>query len=283
MKSRLTLAAANRCLTTRRPRVIGHRGAALWYPENTLESLKAANDAGADILEFDIHITKDGHVVVCHDKTIDRTTDGVGRIADLALAQLKKLDAGYRFTTDGGKTFPFRGKGITIPTLAEVFAAFPDTPMLVEIKTSQERLLKPLVELIDRHGRFDSVIIQVFSMPRKLVGKLRALDARVVTGHSTAEIVRFCALSRFGVSRLFRRRAVTFEVPVRKKRYTIVTPRFVRLAHALGIEVFVWTINNEAEMRRLLAMGVDGIYSDDPALLRKVTDEGLAKGSFKSR
>lgn len=274
MNSRLTLAAANRCLTTRRPRVIGHRGAALRVPENTLASLAAARDAGADILEIDIHMTVDGHIVVCHDKTVDRTTNGAGRIADLTLSQLKQLDAGYRFTGDGGKTFPFRGQGISIPTLAEVFEAF-DLPMLVEIKTADERLLKPLVELLDRHGRFESVIIQVFSISRKLVRRLRSLDPRVITGHSTAEIATFCALMRFGVQRLFRRRALTFEVPVKKKRYPIVTPRFVRLAHALGIEVFVWTINNEAEMRRLLAMGVDGIYSDDPALLRKVTDEGL--------
>lgn len=279
MKSRLTLAAANRCLTTRRPRVIGHRGCALWYPENTLISLQAAIDAGADILEFDVHMTKDGHIVVVHDKTVDRTTNGVGRICDKTLAQLRQLDAGYRFTTDGGKTFPYRGKGVTIPTLAEVFDAFPGMPMLVEIKSSDERLLKPLVDILNRYGRFESVIIQVFSISRKLVSKLRALDVRVVTGHSTAEIATFLALLRFGVARLFRRRAVTFEVPVSKKRYRIVTPRFVKLAHALGIEVFVWTINNEAEMRRLLAMGVDGIYSDDPALLRKVTDEGLWKGA----
>src|SRR3954469_17581829 len=115
--------------------VIGHRGNRAHAPENTIESFAQAVAAGADAIEFDVRVTADGIAVVHHDPTVNRTTDGTGEIARLTFDQLKRLDAGAKFTRDAGKTFPYRGKGHRIPTLDEVIEAFPATPLLIEIKT----------------------------------------------------------------------------------------------------------------------------------------------------
>ena len=120
-----------------RPLVFAHRGGGGLFPENTLEAFKYSAEMGVDVLELDIHSTADGKLVVMHDATVDRTTDGNGRVNELTFDQLKKLDAGYKFTNDGGKTFPFRGKNITVPTLDEVFSAFP--AMTFNIEPKQQR------------------------------------------------------------------------------------------------------------------------------------------------
>src|ERR1035437_2615472 len=115
--------------------VIAHRGNSAFFPENTLESFQQGMALGADALEFDVRVSRDGTAVVIHDPTLDRTTDGTGAVSALTLEELQRLDAGYRVTRDGGRTFPFRGVGITIPTLELVLSAFPGAHMIVEIKT----------------------------------------------------------------------------------------------------------------------------------------------------
>src|SRR5215212_4458754 len=115
--------------------VIGHRGNRAYAPENTIESFAQAVAAGADAIEFDVHVSADGIAVVHHDPTVERTTDGRGSIGRLTFDQLRELDAGANFTLDKGKSFPYRGKGHRIPSLDEVIEAFPSTPLLIELKT----------------------------------------------------------------------------------------------------------------------------------------------------
>ena len=117
-----------------RPTILGHRGAAGEAPENTLESFRLGLAQGADIIESDVHVTRDGVPVLIHDEAVDRTTDGCGRVAELDWDELQRLDAGYRFSPDGGSSFPFRGRGLRVPALEEAFRELPDVRLNLELK-----------------------------------------------------------------------------------------------------------------------------------------------------
>ena len=141
--------------------IVGHRGNAAHAPENTIESFRQAVDLGVDALELDVHLSRDGHVVVIHDSTLDRTTDGSGRVERLPLSEIRRVDAGARFTRDGGTTRPYRGTGVRVPSLDEVLGAFPRTPLLIEIKA--DAASGPARALIERHGAMDRCIVASFS------------------------------------------------------------------------------------------------------------------------
>lgn len=257
----------------RRPRIMAHRGASGEAPENTIPAFQLAIEQDADVLEMDVHLTSDGHVVVCHDGTVDRMTDGTGPVASMTLAQLQRLDAGYRFTTDGGKTFPYRGKGVYIPTLKEVLERFPQMPFNIEIKAEDRKLVEGTCELLDAFGRFadQSVVLAAFRHP--LMELLRkAAPGHAQTSFSVSEIRQFLLKTWLLLPR-FNSTGVAFQVPVRKSILRIVTPRFVRVAHRLGFEVHPWTIDDKKEMHRLLDMGVDGLFTNFPARAREVLAE----------
>jgi glycerophosphoryl diester phosphodiesterase len=254
----------------RHPRVMAHRGASGEAPENTIPAFALAVEQDADILEMDVHLTSDGVVVVCHDPTVDRTTDGSGAIASMTFAELQQLDAGYRFTADGGKTFPYRGKGIRIPTLEEVLCTFPGMPVNIEVKAHSRKLVEATVALLAHYGRFADRSAMLAAFNDDLMKLIRAaVPDGAYTSFSVTETRRFmmCAWLRvFG----FRSPGLAFQVPVRKSVLRIVTPRFVRTAKRFGFEVHPWTIDDEREMHRLLDMGVDGLFTNYPARARKV-------------
>lgn len=262
---------------TRRPRVIAHRGSSGTHPENTMVAFQQAVEDGADILEMDVHLTRDRHVVVCHDPTVDRTTDGSGRIANMTLAELTALDAGYRFSADGGKTFPFRGQGVRIPTFEEILAAFPQMPMNVEIKVNDPRLVGTFLDMLGKHDRFKDVMVLVAAEAAELMSRVRAQQPLAVTGHSSPEVKRFLALSLLHLPGLFKPKAPAMQVPYRRNWFRVVTPSFVRHAHRLGMEVHVWTINQESDMTDLLQMGADGLFTDFPGRMRRLVDSGRWK------
>ena len=132
--------------------VIAHRGGWGLWPENTLFAFQNAVDLGVDMLELDIRGTKDGHIVVFHDSRLRRTTNGTGRVNEFTLEELKKLDAGYQWSPDDGKTFPFRGKGIVIPTLKEVFESFPEMRISIEIKDREPQMVTSFIDVICKYG-----------------------------------------------------------------------------------------------------------------------------------
>lgn len=254
------------------PLVIAHRGASADAPENTLLAFLLAVQARADICELDVRLSKDSVLVVIHDATVDRTTNGRGKVSDFTLAELRALDAGYNFTTDSGKTYPYRGKGITIPTLEEVLAAHPNQKFLTELKDSRELAATRLHDLVRKLNAFDRVIVQLIGVKHKIGRKLRKIDERLVTGHTSKEIATFLLLSRLRLTRLFKTRGITFEVPQKKYRYKVVTPLFVRQAHKAGIAVVVWTVNSPSDMKRLRDMQVDGLVTDSPRTARSLID-----------
>src|ERR1051325_5675034 len=145
-----------------RPLVIAHQGGDGIRPGDTMLAFENATQIGADVLEMDAHITKDSQIVLMHDEKVDRTTNGKGLIEDLTLAQLKKLDAAYGWSNDGGKTFPYRGQGIQVPTLEELFQKFPQMRYVIEIKLTQNPIDKPLCDLIRKFSMQDKVVIASF-------------------------------------------------------------------------------------------------------------------------
>src|SRR6202161_3923041 len=165
-------------------RVFGHRGSAGTHPENTLESFAAAVAAGVEYLEFDLHMTRDGEVVVSHDDHLDRNCGRPGVIRDLTYAELASADAGRMFTLDGS-TFPFRDKGIRIPRLAEVLAAFPKLRMIVEVKQIATSVVAPMLALIDRAGMRRNVLVA--SEHQEPLDEVRMLAPEIPTNFSYLE------------------------------------------------------------------------------------------------
>ncbi len=142
-----------------KPRIIGHRGAAGEAPENTLVSFQRAVRDGAQFIELDVRGSRDGEVMVIHDATVKRTTNGSGAVSKQNLKDLEALDAGYRFSRDGGKSYPYRGQDIRIPTLKEIFDALPRTRFIVEIKQARPSIVKRVFEEVRRAGKEEAVLL----------------------------------------------------------------------------------------------------------------------------
>ncbi len=250
-----------------RPVAFAHRGGAAVWPENTLTSFEGAVALGFRYLETDVHRTRDGAIVCFHDPTLDRTTDGSGFVFERTLAELKRLDAGYRFTRDGVR-FPFRGKGCRIPTLEEAFALHPELRLNVEIKQRSPQMERAMWDEIDRLGVHDRILVAAAHDP--IVHRFRALrpGAAIPTSPGVRGVIRFVLAARAGLPPRVPYHAL--QVPVRHGPVRVVTRRFVDAAHARGLRVHVWTIDETAEMHRLLDLGVDGVMTDHPARLARV-------------
>lgn len=243
--------------------VMAHRGGAGLWPENTMYAFKRAVEMGVDVLEIDMHSTSDGVLVIIHDDTLDRTTNGTGRVNFLSLAQLKALDAGYRWSQDGGRTFPYRGQGITVPTLEEVFSAFPLMRFNIDIKQAQPSLTSPFCRMIRASEMTNRVMVASFK-PEAL-DEFRQDCSGVATSASAADVLAFMALKTEppeAASRVTLPQAL--QVPEYAGGRQVLTREFVDAAHRRHLEVHAWTINDEAAMRRMLDLGVDGIITDYP-------------------
>ncbi len=258
------------CRERDRVLVMAHRGWRGRFPENTMLSFQRAAELGVDALEMDIHSTADGELVVIHDATVDRTTNGKGPVQSFTLAELKQLDAGYWWTPDNGRSYPFRGQGVTIPTLAEVFAAFPNFWINIDIKQANPPIVTPFVEMIRAYGMTNQVVVGSFHEP--VIQAFRQACPEVVTAASAGEVRRLLVLSRLGLGRFYRGGAQAVQIPEKYGRFQIITPRFVQAAHHHDMAVHVWTVNETAEMQRLIQLGVDGIMTDYPDRLLRLLE-----------
>ena len=253
-----------------RPRIGGHRGAAGSMPENTLASFARALEEGAAFVELDVHETRDGEVVVIHDETVQRTTDGAVAVREMRLSELQRLDAGFRFTQDSGSTHPFRGRGIRIPTLREFFSEFPRARATVEIKALSPPGIEALMDLVEEFQRAPEVLVaaQDDSVMQAVRGVVRGRGLSVATGFAMGEIRAFMAALWSGREPPSGSAGQAMQIPRRYDGRDLVTPESVAAAHERDVEVHVWTVNELEEMKELLAMGVDGIVTDYPARLR---------------
>ena len=258
--------------------MFGHRGASGEAPENTRVAFERALAQGAAILETDVHVTRDGEVVISHDPDVARNTEGTGRIADLTLAELARLDAGYRFSADGGASHPWRGRGVRIPSLREVFEALPGVRFNIEIKANDPRLVAGVVRLVAEHGRAEHTLLAAAEDETLAAvrAELARRGVRTALGASVGDVLGYvrAALGQGEPPR----EPMALQIPPSFSGEPLVTKPLVAFAHAHDVQVHVWTVNEEAEMERLLDLGVDGLMSDFPGRLRAVVDARRAGG-----
>lgn len=249
------------------PLLIAHRGGAGLKPENTLAAFLDADAVWrADMIELDVRATSDGHCVVIHDATVDRTTNGAGAVAGMTLAEIQSLDAGYRYTNDG-RTFPWRNQGLRVPTIEEVFAALPAMRFTVEVKIASAQV--PLFKAIAEYQATERVIA---------AGERNAYRTlfhayRGPISASLEQSLPFYFMHRLRMSALSWMRADVVQMPEYYRGRRMLTQRLVQDLHARGILVHVWTVNDAADMHRLLDWGVDGILTDYPDRLAAVLHE----------
>jgi glycerophosphoryl diester phosphodiesterase len=247
-------------------RVFAHQGGDGLRPSNTMSAFQNAVDLGADVLEMDIHSTLDGVIVVIHDATVDRTTDGVGRVGNYRFEELQQLDAGYDWPTleeESARTDrPFRGQGITIPSLQEVFIAFPDMPMNIEIKQQSPSLATPLCIMLRTYEMTDQVLVASFH--QQAINEFRQVCPEVPTAAVEGEIRTFYIFSTIGMTAVYQPIAYAFQVPEYAGDLHVVTEDFVQNAQSLNIDVHPWTINDPEQIQRMIDLGVNGIITDYP-------------------
>ncbi|MFD9097262.1 glycerophosphodiester phosphodiesterase [Streptomyces collinus] len=236
------------------PIAFAHRGGAADGLENTVAQFGRAAELGYRYMETDVHATADGRLVAFHDSTLDRVTDGAGRIADLPWQDVRQARVGGREP---------------VPLFEELLETFPAARWNVDVKA--EPALRPLLELIERAGAWDRVCVGSFSEARVLRAQ-RLAGPRLATSFGTRGVLSL-RLRSWGLPAAVRRSAVAAQVPEAQSGVPVVDHRFVRAAHARGLQVHVWTVNEPERMHRLLDLGVDGIMTDHIDTLRKVMED----------
>lgn len=251
------------------PLFFAHRGGSLLRPENTMVAFEHGMALGADALELDIQQTRDGELVVIHDPTLDRTTSGSGPVANFSLDEVRAFDAGYRFTPDNGATFPYRGKGVTVPTLRQVFERFPDTRINIDLKESTPDREARLWALIQEFTAEDRVCAGCFAHAA-LVRFRHLTGRRVATSASPREVRSFVLGAVSHLTSWLRPAYDALQVPDTYGSVRIVSRTTVEAAHRLGVDIHVWTVDERSHMEALLALGVDGLMTDRPDTLADV-------------
>lgn len=263
----------------RRVLAYAHQGGAKEAPSSTLMAIEMALSAGASAIELDVHATADGELVVCHDATVDRTTDGTGAIADRTLADLRRLDNAHwwvpGYQTDPGRPpaeYPLRGRApgepdLGIATLREVLERFPDVILNLDIKQTAPAVPPyeaALAALLRSFGRRDDVIVASFD--DRATDAFSAVAPEIPTSAGTLSTATFWRAVAAGETPPPLRH-VALQIPARQGDLIVTTPELVEAAHRAGVAVHVWTIDDRPEMEALLDMGVDGIISDMPSVL----------------
>jgi len=248
--------------------VIAHRGGRSLGPENTLYTFKRAVELGTDVLEMDLQTTSDGALVILHDREVHRTTNGKGAVDSYTLSELKKLDAGFRWSPNNSRSYPLRNKGVTIPTLTEVFKAFPGTRINIEIKSSQVNTIQDLCRTIRDNGMSEKVMVACFDAGK--LGEFRSVCPEVATSAGASEAAMFYWLQWAHLESAYSPSAQALQIPEAYGDNRIATRRFLDAAHARNLRVHVWTVNDTESMQRLIQLGVDGIMTDYPERLVKI-------------
>lgn len=252
---------------------VGHRGAAGHAPENTLVSFEKAVEFGVKVLEMDVHLTADRQLVVIHDQTLERTTNGVGRVRDRTMDELRRLDAGYRFTPDGGQTYPWRGRDVRLSTLDEVADTYPDHSFVLEIKPGDPVMGEAVAAFCNARnqphrflvGSFYDTVMRVF----------RRSAPAYATGAGRAETKRFVFRAWFRSSA---RQPLPFEaliIPRTHRGLRVATKRVIQEAQEAGLQVHVWTVNLPSDIQTLFRHGANGITSDYPDRTMSILREGV--------
>lgn len=250
-----------------RPLVYAHRGGAALRPENTIAAFDHGLDLGADGLEFDVRLSRDGVVVVHHDATLERTTNGRGALADCTAEELARLDAGYWFQRERGEEYPCRGLAGGVPTLREVLRRYPDAPLIIELKQNDPELARRTIDELRGTHSVDRAVLGSYYW--RALRAARAYEPSIRTGAAQEE-ARWALYRSWVHWPLGRTPYQEFQVPECSGRTRIVTPRFIAYARSAGLPVKVWTVNDPADMERFLRWGAEALISDRPDLAVQV-------------
>jgi glycerophosphoryl diester phosphodiesterase len=263
----------------RKPLVLGHRGAAGVAPENTLVSFARGLADGADIVESDVHITRDRVPVLMHDADVDRTTDGTGPVSGFSLDALQKLDAGARFSAASGftaKAWRPGGERAFVPSLEQAFDALPGVRFNLEIKADSRALVEAVVALVQARGREEITLLTcgedaLQAQLREVIGER---GARPALGASLADILEVVRSALEGGAPATD--SMALQIPRDFAGRRLVTKALLDHAHAHGIEIHVWTINEPSDMTELLDLGVDGLVTDLPGVMADLREQRQA-------
>ena len=248
---------------------VAHRGASGEVPENTLPAVALALQRyQTDLVELDLRLTKDGVPVILHDETLERTTNGKGPVRRQNFRELKTLDAGFRFDPEGKKSFPFRGKGITVPALEEVLRGFPESGFLLEIKEKDPECVPRILNVIERVPAKGNLLMASFHGP--VIRTVRGLRPTFIrTALSRGEVFRAWLAFRFKAKNYFPP-AHLASLPLSEHGLRFDDPDWIAFLHERGVGVFYWTVDEPKEMERLIGAGVDGILTNFPERLNRV-------------
>jgi len=250
--------------------IYAHMGGDGVWPGDTLYAFDKAAALGVDAFDMDAHITRDGQIVLIHDESVDRTTNGSGKVEAMTLAELKELDAAYKWSADDSKTFPFRGQGITVPTLVEVFQKYPDMRYLIEIKLTETPIAAPLCNLIHDFKMQDKVIIASFH--DQAMSMFRETCPDIATSAAKSEVTAFVLLSKIGLSGLISPQYQALQVPFATSEtygIPVMTAAFIKAAHAKNLKVETWTLDDPELLKQYMKWGLDGVDTDRPDLIMK--------------
>lgn len=262
----------------KKPYIFAHQGGELLAPTNTMAAFAMADSiGGSDFLDIDVHMTRDGHLVGIHDDTVDRTTNGSGRVDSYTLVELQRLDAGYRFQDLQGE-YSYRDKGVRIPALEEVFSAYATKYYLhFEVKDAYPKnqpsqIEARLWELIQRYRVEKRVIVASFQ--QAIVRRFNQLaQGQVVIGAGRAEVARFVLAQKARLPFLYRCYSHVLEIPLSSNGVNLKKRALIERAHRLGMEVYYWTIDDIPTMRELIELGADGLFTNRPDLLKGLVEE----------
>ncbi|SRR5579875_425063 len=245
------------------PRIIAHRGASAEYPENTLPAFRAAAEIPVDYIELDVHCTRDGEVVVIHDEGLSRIATDDRLVANLTLRELEMVDAAFNFSPDGLR-WPFRGKGIQVPRLEQVLRSWPDLRFVIEFKPADPVIADATLDVV-RATRMERRVLFA-SEHLAPIARARILAPQIPTNLPASEIRAFIEAISSGNAH-YKVHGDALQVPPDYHGVKLVSGETVAAAHRCGLEVHVWTINDQSQMEELLELGVDGIFTDYPARL----------------
>ena len=261
-----------------RPQVFAHRGGCDLGPENTIAAFDIGMSTGADGLELDVHLSADNVVVVHHDKALDRTTNATGPVAARTADELARVDAAYRFARGG--EYPFRGRGIGVPTLRDDLARYLGVPTIIEIKVYTPAMGRAVADEIRRAGAVEYTCVAGYGLASAAAARAALPGVAASASQPEVRLAVYRSILRWPVRRAAYQ---TYQVPERAEATRIVSPRFIRHAHAAGLKVQVWTVDEEADMRRLLEWGVDGLISNRPDVAVRVRDQHIAPTGTKTK
>ncbi|MEZ5558147.1 MAG: glycerophosphodiester phosphodiesterase [Pseudomonadales bacterium] len=253
------------------PMVIAHQGGDGLRPSNTMLAFQHAVDLGVDVLEMDVQQSADGELVLMHDDTVDRTTDGSGPIAAMTLAELRRLDAAYHWPYTGSER-PYRGLGVRVPTLDEVLTRFPQMRFNIEIKPDGPQTARALCEHLQAAGLGSRTLVASFHP--EAMGAFRGACPGVATSAYESEAFWSYVRVRLGLWRWIRNPVLAVQVPPESRGIDLTAAAFLDAARRAGLHVDIWTVNDSEQMRRLAARGVGGIITDRPDRLLAVLGRG---------